>query len=163
MTTPVIDGSMVKNPEDQVLQETHARLIYFSSVSEYTHRFVSKLSLDTDETARLPLKTREPTLIAQQPFVLMLPTYGGGNGQGAVPKQVIKFLNVARNRDLIRGVIASGNTNFYEAYCLAGDIVSTKCQVPVLYKFELMGTAGDVDRVREGLEQFWQQHSLNRN
>ena len=79
----------------------------------------------------------------------------GTNGHGAVPKQVIKFLNVAENRDLIRGVIGAGNTNFGETYCLAGDIVAAKCKVPHLYRFELMGTSDDVDRVHEGLEEFW--------
>lgn len=163
MTVPVEDKSWVKSPDRQELRQTSARLIYFSSVSGYTHRFVTKLEFEDDDVARLPLVTKQPTLVAQQPFVLLLPTYGGGNGEGAVPKQVIKFLNVKQNRELIRGVIASGNTNFYEAYCLAGDIVSAKCQVPVMYRFELMGTSSDVTRVREGLEEFWQQHSLNRN
>jgi protein involved in ribonucleotide reduction len=85
----------------------------------------------------------------------VVPTYGGGDGKGAVPKQVIKFLNVKANRDLLQGVIAGGNTNFYEAYCLAGDIISRKCGVPLMYRFELMGTPEDVTAVREGLEGFW--------
>lgn len=136
-------------------ERTAARLVYFSSASGYTHRFVSKLGLPEGDTARLPLITKEPTLLATEPFVLALPTYGGGDGKGAVPKQVIKFLNVKANRDLIRGVIAGGNTNFYEAYCLAGDIVSRKCKVPLMYRFELMGTPEDVTAVREGLERFW--------
>ena len=105
--------------------------------------------------ARLPIFTREDTLLAQEPFVFVLPTYGGEKGRGAVPKQVIKFLNVEENRKLIRGVIGAGNTNFGESYCLAGDIVAEKCNVPHLYRFELMGTSVDVDRVREGLEEFW--------
>ena len=74
----------------------------------------------------------------------------------AVPKQVIKFLNDERNRHRIRGVISAGNTNFGEAYCLAGDIISAKCQVPHMYKFELFGTPRDVQRVHDGLEEFWQ-------
>ena len=45
---------------------------------------------------------------------------------------------------MIRAVIAAGNTNFGEEFCLAGDIVSRKCRVPYLYRFELMGTAEDV-------------------
>ncbi|QCU78195.1 class Ib ribonucleoside-diphosphate reductase assembly flavoprotein NrdI [Citricoccus sp. SGAir0253] len=134
---------------------TDARLVYFSSASGYTHRFVTKLGLDPEDTARLPLMTREPTLLATRPFVLVVPTYGGGDGRGAVPKQVIKFLNVKANRDLIRGVIAAGNTNFFEAYGLAGDIIARKCQVPLMYRFELMGTPEDVTAVREGLERFW--------
>ena len=52
-------------------------------------------------------------------------------------------------------MIASGNTNFHEGYCLAGYIISRKCQVPLMYKFELMGTPDDVERVRGGLEGLW--------
>jgi len=131
-----------------------ARLVYFSSVSGNTHRFVSKLELPAQ---RLPITARDPFLKVHEPYVLVLPTYGGGNEGGAVPKQVIKFLNDEDNRNLIRGVIAAGNTNFGSAYCIAGDIVAAKCQVPYLYAFELMGTAEDVSRVREGLGKFWQQ------
>ena len=93
--------------------------------------------------------------VMDEPFVLVLPTYGGGEGKGAVPKPVIRFLNVANNRDLIRGVIAAGNTNFGTGYCLAGNIVSQKCAVPLLYRFELLGTDEDVTNVRQGLERFW--------
>lgn len=134
------------------MNPTKSNIIYFSSVSDNTHRFVDKLELNA---ARLPVKTKDETLKATEPFVLVLPTYGGETGRGAVPKQVIKFLNVAENRSLIRGVIASGNTNFGETYCLAGEIVASKCSVPLLYRFELMGTSEDVDRVHQGLEQFW--------
>ena len=56
---------------------------------------------------------------------------------------------------LIRGVIGAGNTNFADNYCAAGDIIAAKCKVPHLYKFELMGTPEDVQRVNEGLEKFW--------
>jgi len=73
-----------------------------------------------------------------------LPTYGGGREGGAVPKQVIKFLNEESNRALIRGVIASGNTNFGSTYCLAGKIVSQKCVVPLVHCFEILGTSEDV-------------------
>ncbi|WP_049759029.1 class Ib ribonucleoside-diphosphate reductase assembly flavoprotein NrdI [Renibacterium salmoninarum] len=134
------------------MNPTDSRVIYFSSVSGNTHRFVDKLDVGA---ARLPVKTQDETLKATEPFVLVLPTYGGETGHGAVPKQVIKFLNVAENRSLIRGVIAAGNTNFGETYCLAGDIIATKCKVPLLYQFELMGTPEDVDRFHQGLEQFW--------
>lgn len=139
--------------------QTSASLIYFSSVSNYTHRFVEKLQLPADQTARLPVRTRDETLQATEPFVLILPTYGANGGKGSVPKQVIKFLNVEANRQLLRGVIGSGNTNFQESYCIAGDIVAQKCGVPHLYRFELMGTADDVSRVHKGLEEFWKQQS----
>ena len=139
--------------------QTPASLIYFSSVSNYTHRFVEKLQLPEDQTARLPLRTGDETLLATEPFVLMLPTYGANGGSGSVPKQVIKFLNVESNRNLLRGVIGSGNTNFQESYCIAGDIVAKKCGVPHLYRFELMGTEDDVSKVHKGLEEFWKQQS----
>ena len=86
------------------------------------------------------------------------PTAGGqgrGEEKGAVPKQVIRFLNDEQNRSLIRGVISAGNTNFGEHFCLAGDIISRKCHVPHLYRLELFGTPEDVDRVSEGLERWW--------
>ena len=130
-----------------------AQLIYFSSVSENTHRFVGKLGIAAD---RIPVLPSEPHLQATEPFVLLLPTYGGGNGAGAVPKQVIRFLNDPDNRGLLRGVITAGNTNFGSAYCLAGHIIARKCAVPHLYQFELMGTPDDVEAVREGLISLWQ-------
>jgi len=131
---------------------TDSQLICFSSSSENTLRFVRKLGVDF---ARLPLYAKDAPLIATRPFVLVLPTYGGTGGDGSVPKQVIRFLNEPRNRNLIRGVIGAGNTNFGGNYCLAADIVAAKCKVPQLYKFELMGTPDDVSRVQKGLETFW--------
>ena len=132
-----------------------ARIVYFSSSSENTHRFVQRVGLPA---TRIPLHWEEGFQVDEE-YVLIVPTYGGGNQRGAVPKQVIKFLNDPHNRGLIRGVIASGNTNFGRAYCLAGDIISAKCNVPHMYKFELLGTAEDVTRVREGLLKLWQKHS----
>ncbi len=132
-------------------------LVYFSSASNNTHRFVEKLGLPAQ---RIPLRPTEPFLHVTEPYVLVVPTYGGGNEGGAVPRQVVKFLNDTANRSLLRGVIAAGNTNFGEAYCIAGDIIAAKCHVPYLYGFELMGTNEDVQRVREGLERFWQRQSL---
>lgn len=130
-------------------------VVYFSSVTENTRRFVDKLGFESE---RIPLRANEPFLNVDQPYVLVVPTYGGGNHRGAVPKQVIKFLNDPSNRGLLKGVIAGGNTNFGEAYCLAGDIISAKCQVPHLYRFELLGTTADVEIVHEGLMELWQRH-----
>jgi protein involved in ribonucleotide reduction len=127
-------------------------LIYFSSASGYTDRFMKKLGLPA---ARIPLRTQQETLQALRPFVLVLPTYGGESGRNSIPPQVIKFLNREENRRLLRGVIGAGNTNFGTTYCLAAEKIAAKCQVPLLYRFELMGTSEDVDRVKQGLELFW--------
>ena len=136
------------------------RLVYFSSVSENTHRFVQKLDLPA---VRIPLHGR---IQVDEPYVLILPTYGGGRANGPdpeaggyVPKQVIAFLNNEHNRSLIRGVIAAGNTNFGAEFCYAGNVISRKCDVPYLYRFELMGNPEDVEAVRAGLADFWKASS----
>lgn len=127
-------------------------LVYFSSVSGNTHRFVEKLGIPS---LRIPIFAYEEPLQITEPFVLIVPTYGGGPDTKAVPKQVIRFLNDEKNRKYLRGVIAAGNTNFGDAYGLAGDIIARKCEVPHLYRFELFGTPDDVKAVHEGLEHFW--------
>ncbi|MEB3051492.1 class Ib ribonucleoside-diphosphate reductase assembly flavoprotein NrdI [Mycolicibacter sp. MYC123] len=135
--------------------DPQCNLVYFSSVSENTHRFVQKLNLPA---IRIPL---HGNIEVDQPFVLVLPTYGGGHKRPDisdaryVPKQVIAFLNNEHNRSLLRGVIAAGNNNFGTEFCYAGDVVARKCGVPYLYRFELMGTDEDVQTVRAGLAEFW--------
>ena len=99
---------------------------------------------------RIPLKPGSAPLNVREPYVLMVPTYGGGDAKKAVPPQVKRFLNNPANRAWIRGVVASGNTNFGTAYCAAGDIIAAKCRVPFLYRFELMGTREDTRKVRDG-------------
>ncbi len=89
------------------------------------------------------------------PYVLICPTYADGEGRGAVAKQVIRFLNDPARRAGLRGVIAGGNRNFGATYGRAGDVIAGKCNVPVLYRFELAGTETDVARVRAGLDKFW--------
>ncbi len=128
-------------------------LVYFSSVSNNTHRFIEKL----DRPAiRIPLRPRVDGMIrVHRPYVLIVPTYGGGVQEGAIPKQVTTFLNDPTNRSYIRGVITSGNTNFGEYYCLAGPIIAKKCKIPELYRFELLGTDLDVEKVNQGLKEFW--------
>jgi protein involved in ribonucleotide reduction len=133
-------------------------LVYFSTKSENTHRFIDKVGLPA---RRIPIAAEDEPLIVEEPYVLVVPTYGGGTLEGAVPKPVIRFLNNARNRAFIRGVIAAGNTNFGHAFCAAGRIIAQKCQVPVLYNFELLGTPEDVERVRVGVEKFWTQAALS--
>lgn len=128
------------------------RLVYFSSATENTKRFVERLGFPAQ---RIPLRPRDEPIAITEEYVLVVPTYGGGSVRGAVPKQVIKFLNVEANRRLCRGVISAGNTNFGVAYCKAGDIVAKKLGVPHLYRFELLGTGEDVSRVQEGLVKFW--------
>lgn len=126
-------------------------IVYFSSSSENTHRFVGKLQMPS---LRIPF-SKEEMFDVGEPYILIVPTYAGEGGKGAVPKPVIHFLNRSENREKLRGVIAAGNSNFGETYGLAGRIISTKCNVPYLYRFELLGTEEDVANVKQGLETFW--------
>ena len=127
-------------------------IIYFSSATGNTARFVARLGLPA---ARLPM--RGDGLMPQpvRPYVLICPTYADGEGRGAVPKAVIRFLNDPVRRGWIRGVIGAGNRNFGQMYGLSARVIAEKCAVPVLYKFELAGTDTDIDRVRAGLADFW--------
>src|SRR5258705_11896929 len=122
-----------------------SNLVYFSSVSENPHRFVEKLGMPA---TRIPLHGR---IEVDEPYVLVLPTYGGGhatpdiNDGGYVPKQVIAFLNNEHNRALIRGVICAGNNNFGAEFAYPGNVGSPKCGLPTLYRSELIGTPTALD------------------
>ena len=139
---------------DVTAGEESPLVVYFSSVTRNTDRFIQKLPV---RSLRLPLKTSEPTPQLTEPFVLAVPSYGRPGGAGSVPPQVVKFLNQPVNRQHLMGVIGAGNTNFGSLFCIAAEKVAVKCQVPLLYKFELMGTPEDVHQVNQGLEQFWRQ------
>lgn len=123
-------------------------IYYFSNVSNNTHRFMKKLDLDTN-IYRIPVKGDfEGT--PDKPYVLITPTYG----VKGVPVQVRKFVGQAKNRQMLSGVIASGNTNFGSDYAKAGHVISSRYQVPLLYTFELLGTTEDIKKVKEGLEKY---------
>jgi protein involved in ribonucleotide reduction len=124
-------------------------LVYYSSKSGNTHRFVTRLG---SKAARIAESLEAPLPEIGEAFVLICPTYADGQGRGAVPKQVIRFLNDATKRAHLVGVIATGNRNFGATYGLAGRVIAEKCNVPLLYTFELAGTETDISRVRAGLE-----------
>lgn len=124
-------------------------LVFYSSASGNTARFVALLG---QPALRIPISPNDPMPVPAGPYVLICPTYADGTGRGAVPKQVIRFLNDESRRALLRGVIGAGNRNFGATFALASRVIADKCRVPVLYRMELAGTETDVARVREGLE-----------
>lgn len=125
-------------------------IVYFSNYSGNTKRFVERL--DDKHAIRIPIDRGADTITVDQPYVLMVPTYGGGSGRAAIPRQVRTFLNVKQNRDLLRGVVGFGNTNFGEHFCKAADMISAKTGVPVIARVEVFGTNEDVVKVKERLE-----------
>ena len=59
-------------------------VVYFSSISGNTHKFVEKLRA---RRLRLPLRTGEDTLVLDEPFVLIVPTYGKPKVQAMFPRR----------------------------------------------------------------------------
>ena len=126
-------------------------IVYFSNYSGNTKRFVEKLD-EHSNAIRIPIDRSASTPTVSKPYVLMVPTYGGGEGRAAIPRQVRAFLNVRENRDLLQGVVGFGNTNFGEHFCKAADLISEKTKVPVIARVEVFGTNDDVEKVKERLQ-----------
>ena len=124
-------------------------IVYFSNYSGNTKRFVEKL--DEYDAIRIPIDWDGSGITLDQPYVLFVPTYAGGEGRGAIPRQVRSFLNIKENRKLLRGVVGFGNTNFGEHFCKAADLISAKTGVPVIARVEIFGTDDDVNKVKERL------------
>lgn len=123
-----------------------------------TIRIPQKRSTQPDEWPHIP--------VVNEPFVLITPTYGGGvELEGVktqtVPYQVKKFLAEGDNSSYMLGVIAGGAINFGHHYGRAGDLISSRFGVPMLYRFELKGTDFDVTTCREGLLSLLHKHNLH--
>lgn len=131
---------------------SEARIVYFSSVTENTKVFVEQLGIPL---ARLPLRRTDEELSVDYPYVLFVPTYGGGRGESAIPPQVKTFMKDPEHRRLCIGVIGGGNINFGNKYAIAADMVARKLGVPVLARFELRGTQKDLNTIREGIRGHW--------
>lgn len=119
-------------------------IVFFSSVTENTKRFVDKLGMPA---TRIPLHGDVPRM--KTPYVLITPSYG--TGVNDVPPRVKRFLRDATNQENLAGVVGAGNMNFGFLYGVAAKKIAEKCGVDLLYLFELAGTNEDVDAVRNGL------------
>ena len=125
-----IPARLPNTPESSATVAHIGAVVYFSSASENTARFIKNCRLPEAglNVYRIPLRPKDGPLVVD-------------DDRG--------------NRRLLRGVIASGNTNFGDAFCAAGDVIAAKCHVPFLYSFELTGTPEDMRKVREGLRDFF--------
>ena len=121
-------------------------IVFFSSVTENTKRFVDKLGM---ANTRIPIHGDPPRMLIS--YVLVTPSYGTGSRD--VPPQVVRFLNDPDNRANLQGVIGSGNRNFGNLYGIAAKKIAEKCKVDLLYMFELQGTETDVENVKRGLSE----------
>ena len=129
-------------------------IVYYSNRSGNTKRFVEKLGYENIfSVLELPLASKE--------YVLFVPTYGGGNGEYSIPRPVARFLNVKSNRDLLRGIVGFGNTNFGDHYCKAAYMIAHKTGAPLLAKVELLGTPEDVELVKQRMRELDEQLQLS--
>lgn len=139
-----------------------SKLVYFSQAG-YTQEFIEKLEIPA---LRIPVKIKEAeTFEVDEEFVLIVPTYerkivhGGRAGQMTyIPKQVSAFFSNKTNRGLAKGIIGTGNINFFEDFTRAATELSIRLDIPVLHRMEISGTEEDVTIVKTGLEEFWQSH-----
>lgn len=121
-------------------------IVYFSSVTENTKKFVDKLEMPN---TRIPVHGDPPRMNTS--YVLITPSYGTGSRD--VPPQVMRFLRDEENRTNLQGVIGSGNMNFGSLYGIAAKKIAEKCKVDLLYLFELQGTETDVENIKRGLSE----------
>lgn len=112
-------------------------IVYHSSASRNTERFVARLGLPAQRVDAVP----------HSKFILITPTYADAYGKHAVPKPVIHFLN--QHRGLMCGVIGTGNRSFGPTFALGGIIIAAKCGVPLLHRMELAGTEADDEIVKD--------------
>jgi len=106
-------------------------LIAFDSRTGNVRKFVQKLPVRSVQIAE--------DLTLDEPFVLVTYTTGFGNA----PDKVLRFL--ARNGSRLQGVAASGNRNWGPYFARSADTIADMYGVPILCKFELSGTASDVE------------------
>ncbi|MFF2911947.1 class Ib ribonucleoside-diphosphate reductase assembly flavoprotein NrdI [Paenibacillus sp. NPDC057934] len=110
-------------------------LIAYDSKTGNVKRFIGKL--------KLPAVQIEEHMTIDEPYVLV--TYTTGFGQ--IPEKVSSFLE--NNHTSLKGIAASGNKNWGQLFANSADLIAERYNVPVIGKFELSGTFGDVERIKQ--------------
>jgi protein involved in ribonucleotide reduction len=132
----------------------YEHIVYFSNLTNNTHRFTEKLQkhlrLHGQEirTHRIPIKTTDQQPQINHNYILICPAYGTQRNNH-VPPQVKKFLTNPDNRAYCTGIIGAGNLNFGIEYAAAGHVLANKLLQPLLHTFELAGFDTDIQKVSE--------------
>ena len=131
-------------------------IVYYSTSTNNTHAFVEKLGM---ESIRIPRRFSEEIPVIDKPYCLIVPTYKGGKDitgteESSVPQQVHRFLEEESNRKMAKLVVAGGNINFGEYYCVAGKEIQERYGIPYKYRFELRGNENDVKILQDNLKTF---------
>ncbi|WKB37352.1 class Ib ribonucleoside-diphosphate reductase assembly flavoprotein NrdI [Terrilactibacillus sp. S3-3] len=114
-------------------------LLLYETMTGNVKRFLEKVGLHEHITEKP---------FVNEPFILVTNTIGFGES----PESVKVFLR--QNGRHLAGVAASGNRNWGKNFAHAADVIAAEFQVPILYKFELGGTAEDVTNFRERVKAF---------
>lgn len=124
-------------------------IVYYSTATQCTQKFVDKLTPGGfgGQKMNCPLK-----LQMCEPFILIISTYGDGKGHDVVHEHVRRFLMNADNYKFMVGVVAGGNRNFGNLFAHAANVIHEKFGVPIIHKFEQIGSPSDVRRVQEAIE-----------
>lgn len=123
-------------------------LILYETMTGNVKRFLGKTGLSYQ-----PISSVDRV---QEPFVLVTNTIGFGDA----PETVKEFL--MKNGNYLVAVAASGNRNWGNNFAHAADVVSKSYHVPILYKFELGGTAEDVAEFQERVKALAERSDQNK-
>lgn len=111
----------------------------FASRTGNVESMITKLNIEA-------IKIESGSEVVEEEYVLFTYT----DGFGDVPYEVDAFLSA---NPLIQGVLVSGDRNYGEAFCKAGDVISEQYGVDVLYRFENDGTDEDVQEISKIISQ----------
>ena len=127
---------------------TQLNIVYYSSGSSMTARFVGKVQAGASVNI-----AENPGYRTTEPYLLVIPTYVSTPERvgSSVAKPVRAWLAVGEHHKLCLAVIGTGNRNFGSSFCAAGREAAHKLGVPYLGSVELMGTPEEV---------LWAQHAV---
>lgn len=92
---------------------------------------------------KLPSVEITQGLVVNEPYFLFTYT----DGLGSTPEIIKTFLHNVDNQKYLKGVIASGNSNFGQYYCKSAEKISEVYNVPIIRKIDLRGTQEDLNSI----------------
>lgn len=119
------------------------KIIYFSKTGNIK-RFINNLGQNLYDHQQ-----GHEDLVVTEPILLITYT----TGMGEVPSDVLNFCE--KNHQYIDYVMASGNRNWGTLFAKSGDIIASKFNAELLYKFELSGNMKDLSNVNKILKEIW--------
>lgn len=118
-------------------------LVYMSIVGN-TRRFIEKLEMPSLEITEENCFTE-----VHEPYIIVIPTY-----DIETTDPMNDFIETGDNQSLCRGIIGGGNRNFgKDLFCYTAQDIALDYDVPVLHRFEFMGSSNDVKKVKEIVRQ----------